>query len=69
MKKLIAEQFKEYATDPLATDDKVRKWCNLPEDRYFTVSTWPEERAGEVRVTDDLHRVVRATKVSKSNQA
>ena len=67
VKKLTAEQFKEYATDPLTTDDKVRKWCNLPEDRYFTVATWPEERAGEVRVTE-LHRVVRATKISKSTQ-
>jgi hypothetical protein len=69
MKKLTAEQFKEYATDPLATDGKVRKWCNLPEDRFFTVAMWPEERAGEVRVTGDLHRVVRATKISKSTQA
>ena len=69
MKKLTAEQFKEYATDPLATDEKVRKWCNLPEDRYFTVAMWPDARAGEVRVTNDLHRVVRATKISKSSEA
>ena len=69
MKTLTAEQFKEYAADPLATDEKVRKWCGVPEDRYYTVAMWPEERAGEVRVTTDLHRVVRATKVSKSNQA
>jgi hypothetical protein len=69
MKKLTADQFKEYVTDPLATDAKVRKWCNLPEVRYFTVSVWPEARAGEVRVTMELHRVVRATKISKSNQA
>jgi hypothetical protein len=69
MNKLTAEQFKEYATDPLATDEKVRKWCSVPEDRYFTVAKWPEERAGEVRVTADLHRVVRATKISKSSQA
>jgi hypothetical protein len=69
MKKLTAEQFKEYAAEPLATDEKVRKWCNLPEDRYFTVAMWPEGRAGEVRVTTELHRVVRATKISKSNQA
>ena len=68
MKKLTAEQFKEYAADPLATDEKVRKWCNLPQDRYFTVAMWPEVRAGEVRVTADLHRVVRAAKISKSGQ-
>jgi len=67
MKILTAEQFKEYAADPFATDKKVRKWCNVPEDRYFTVAMWPEARAGEVRVTADLHRVVRATKISKSS--
>jgi hypothetical protein len=68
MKKLTAEQFKEYSTDPLATDTKVRQWCNLPEDRYFKVAMWPEERAGEVRVTTELHRVVRTAKISKSSQ-
>ena len=69
MKKLTAEQFKEYAADPLAGDEKVRTWCSVPEDRYYTVATWPEERAGEVRVATELHRVVRAAKISKSNQA
>jgi len=69
MKRLTAEQFKEYAADPLATDEKVRRWCDVPEDRYYTVATWPEERTGEARVTTALHRFVRAPKVSKSNQA
>jgi hypothetical protein len=67
MKKLTAEQFREYVADPLAEDEKVRNWCALPEDRYFTVAIWPEGRAGEVRPME-LHRVVRATKISKSNQ-
>src|SRR5262245_5967559 len=58
MKKLTAEQFKEYAADPRATDEKVRGWCNVPLDRYYTVAMWPENRAGELRVTE-LHRVVR----------
>ena len=69
MKKLTAGQYKEYAADPLATDGKVRDWCSVPEDRYYTVAMWPKERAGEVRVTADLHRVARAAKISKSNQA
>jgi len=55
--------------DPLAADEKVRKWCGVPENRYFTVTMWPEERAGQVRETGGLHRVVRAAKISKSNQA
>ena len=69
MKRLIAEQFREYAADPLAADEKVRRSCNVPEDRYYTVAMWPVERAGALRITADLHRVVRATKISKSNQA
>lgn len=68
MNKLTAEQFKEYAADPLAADGKVRNWCSVPEDRYYTVAMWPEARAGEVRVTTDLHRAVRGHKVSKSEQ-
>ena len=69
MKRLSVEQFKEYAADPLATDGKVRTWCSIPEDRYYTVAMWPEGRAGEVWVTTDLYRVVRAPKISKSSQA
>jgi hypothetical protein len=69
MKKLTVEQFHQYAADPPAADEKVRRWCDLPEDRYYTVAMWPEERAGEVRVTAEIHRVVRAAKISKSNQA
>ena len=69
MKRLSVEQFKEYAADPLATDGKVRTWCAVPEDRYYTVAMWPEERAGEVCVAADLRRVVRMAKISKSNQA
>ena len=69
MKTLTAEQFKEYAADPLTADERVRKWCEVPDDRYYTVAMWPEGRTGEVRVTTELHRVVGATKISKSNQA
>ena len=69
MKRLTAEQFREYTADPLATDGKVRRWCGVPEDRYYTVAMWPEERAGEVCVAADLRRVVRMAKISKSNQA
>ena len=68
MKRLTVEQFKEYAADPLASDEKVRTWCSVPEDRYYTVAMWPEERAGEVHVIAELHRVVRTPKISKSNQ-
>src|SRR5229473_922215 len=33
--------------------------CQLKREIcYYTVATWPDGRAGEVRVTTDLHRVV-----------
>ena len=69
MKRLTAEQSKEYTANPLATDEKVRTWCRVPEDWYYTVAMRPLERAGGVRVTTDLHHVVGATKISKSSQA
>jgi hypothetical protein len=68
MKKLTDRQFKKYAAYPLATDQKVRRWFNVPKDRYYTVAMWPAERTGEVQVTTDLHREVRGPKISKSNQ-
>jgi len=69
MKRLTAEQLRDYTEDPLAIDGKVRKWCCVPDDRSYTVAMWPEERAGQVCVTAELRRVVRMAKISKSNQA
>jgi len=54
MKKLTAEQFKEYAANPLVLDEKVRKLCEVPEDKYYTVAIWPEERSGELQVTSTV---------------
>lgn len=63
--KLTASQLTEYLVNPLQADEKVRQWCQIPEDRYYTVSIWPE--AGVVRV-NNIHRTVRAKKISKSDQ-
>jgi hypothetical protein len=67
MKKLTPAQFKEYISNPLVNDSKVRSYCDIPEDKYFTVSIWPEE--GIVNETRGLHRVVKTPKISKSNQS
>ena len=48
-------------------DGNVRSWCDLPTDKYFSVSVWPEDRSGVVMVTN-VGRVVTAKKVSKSDQ-
>lgn len=67
MKRLTPEQFKQYLADPYGMDENVRKWCNLPEDRYYSVSVWPEHTNGFVHVTN-VTRVAKAKKISKSDQ-
>lgn len=69
MKKLTIEQYTEYLADPMGCDAKLRQWCGIPEDKYYTVSIWPENRAGEVRINSNLHRIVKMPKISKSNQS
>lgn len=68
MKQMTPEQLKEYLADPLAADSKMRKWCGVPEDRYYTVSVWPEHLAGRVFVRTNEYRKVVAKKISKSDQ-
>jgi hypothetical protein len=67
MKRLTPEQFKEYTANPLAADEKVRKWAGVPDNRYYSVAVWPEENAGSVRLTH-VSRTVAAKKISKSDQ-
>ncbi len=67
MKQLTTEQLKQYLANPLGMDEAVRSWCKLPDTKYFSVSVWPEERAGVVTVTS-VGRVVTAKKISKSDQ-
>jgi hypothetical protein len=68
MRQLSPTQLSEYLENPLGADAKVRQWCSVPENRYYTVSIWPESLAGVVRVTPNIVRVVHAQKISKSNQ-
>jgi hypothetical protein len=72
MKTLPKELFAKYASDPLKYDEEVRSFAEIPDNRYYNVSMWPEELAGRVYVrtpTDkDKARVVKAKKVSKSDQ-
>ena len=68
MKQLTTEQFAQYSAEPLGMDSVVRKWANVPKNRYYSVSTWPEHLAGRLYVNDKMFRVVKATKISKSNQ-
>lgn len=65
MKALPENLLKEYLGNPLAADEKVRKHCNLPEDKYYVVSVWPNP--GIVRITN-VSRTVKGKKISKSDQ-
>ncbi len=67
MKKLPLDLFEKYKENPLKYSDEVRNFCKLREDRYFSVSIWPEERAGEVRENKCV-RTVKDKKISKSDQ-
>lgn len=69
MTTLTKNQLAEYVADPLGTDFKVRQWAGVPEDRYFTVSVWPEQLAGRVFVRMTEYRKVAAKKISKSDQS
>ena len=69
MKQLTPEQFKNYMSSSQDDGDaKVRKWANIPDDKYYTVSVWPDHLSGQVRVNPHLHRTVHAKKISKSDQ-
>ena len=57
-----------YLAAPLDLDEEVRRQLGLPEDRYYTVSVWPEHLAGRVFVDKTRTRVVRNQKISKSAQ-
>lgn len=57
--------FGRYKENPLLYDEEVRAALKLREDRYYTVSIWPEETAGEARENNNV-RVVKAKKISKS---
>ena len=60
--------FKRYHADPLGTDAEVRKHFKIPDDKYYSVGTWPEQFEGDVHITAKLVRTVKSAKISKSDQ-
>lgn len=67
MKKLTPDQLKEYLENLLVNDAKVRKWCDIPDDKYYSVSVWPENVTGNVWMDDRRFRTVHSSKISKSD--
>lgn len=68
MQTLMPELLAQYLANPLGMEESVRRLFKLPDNRYFTVTTWPPERAGQVFVDKTRTRVVLTKKVSKSDQ-
>jgi hypothetical protein len=52
----------------LALDDEVRKKFNIPDDRYYSVLTWPDSLAGRVWLDENRFRAAPKKKISKSDQ-
>jgi hypothetical protein len=69
MKTMTPEMFARYSANPLGMDAEVRNHFQVPDNRYYTVTTWPPERAGQLFVDLKRTRVVHAKKVSKSDQS
>ena len=69
MTTLTPKQLTEYLTNPLEADPWVRYFAKVPEDRYYTVSVWPDHLAGRVFVNMKDYRTVKSKKISKSDQS
>ena len=60
------ELFKKYSNDPKGTDEEVRRTLKISEDKYYSVSMMND--IGAVTIISNMHREVKAKKISKSNQ-
>lgn len=70
MKIIDGKLLEQYMTNPLSqsVDEEIRSKFSIPTNRYYSVTVFPPERAGEVRVDLIRTREVSAKKISKSNQ-
>ena len=66
--RLDEETLKRYINDPVGMDEEIRKKFNIPNNRYYTISTWPEKVAGYFYIDMKRTRDVPAKKISKSDQ-
>ena len=67
--KITGELFERYKANPLGMDETIRLAFKIPADKYYSVSIWPEERAGIISIREGGEsRKSPARKVSKSDQ-
>jgi hypothetical protein len=65
---ITGELLKRYLANPLGMDETIRLAFKIPPDKYYSVSSWPEERAGFITITEGLARKAPCGKISKSDQ-
>ena len=66
---MTPEMFKRYSANPEGMDEIVRLAYKIPADKYYSVSVWPEERAGIITIRESGEsRKSPARKISKSDQ-
>jgi len=63
------EMFKRYMADNSGqVDREIRNKFNIPDNRYYSVTTWPEHLQGRVFVDSKRVRDIPVKKISKSDQ-
>ncbi len=68
-RKMDEKTFKHYAQNPLGMDVVVRKEMGIPDNRYYSVSMWPEDEClGVVSIIPNMTRTTSTPKISKSDQ-
>lgn len=68
--RLTEEQIMRHEADPFgAGDTALRQQFRIPENRYYTVTVWPEQARGLIYLDEKRTREARAQKISKSDQS
>ena len=63
----LLEQYEKTGMTPLL-DVAIRVECEVPFNRYYSISFWPPERRGVVEVDMKTIRTLPSKKISKSYQ-
>lgn len=56
MKKMSDRDFKKYEYDPREMDKFIREKYDIPQNRYYTVSMFPEKFQGIIRIDNKRTR-------------
>lgn len=65
---MSGDLFDRYQHDPLKADADVRRIFKVPDNRYYSVTIWPDHMAGRISIDMKRTRAVAGKKISKSDQ-